>query len=83
MGAMTVRHLDAKSADRLRRRARAEGRSLNDLVVEILTRAAAEDERRERMRAQRPRAEALRAQLRRRFGEATPSEKLLREDRGR
>jgi plasmid stability protein len=83
MGAMTVRHLDPKAAAVLRRRARGEGRSMNDLVVEILTRAAAEDERRERMRAQRPRAEALRRQLRRRFGAPTPSEKLVREDRGR
>ena len=83
MGAMTIRHLDQKAADVLRRRARAEGRSMNDLVVEILTRAAAEDERRERMREQRPRAEALRRQLRRRFGVPTASEKLLRDDRRR
>ena len=83
MGAMTVRHLDPKTAEVLRRRARAEGRSMNDLVVAILTRAAAEDERRERMREQRPRAEALRRQLRRRFGAPAGSEKLLREDRGR
>ena len=83
MGAMTIRHLDQKAADVLRRRARAEGRSMNDLVVEILTRAAAEDERRQRMREQRPRAEALRRQLRRRFGVPTASEKLLRDDRRR
>jgi plasmid stability protein len=83
MGAMTIRHLDQKAADVLRRRARAEGRSMNDLVVEILTRAAAEDERRQRMREQRPRAEALRQQLRRRFGVPTASEKLLRDDRRR
>lgn len=83
MGAMTIRHLDPHAADVLRRRARAEGRSMNDLVVAILRRAAAEDERRERMREQRPRAEALRRQLRRRFGAPTPSEKLLRNDRRR
>jgi plasmid stability protein len=83
MGAMTIRNLDPKAAEVLRRRARAEGRSMNDLVVEILCRAAAEEERRRRMRGQRPRAEKLRAQLRRRFGAPTPSEKLLREDRRR
>ena len=83
MGAMTVRNLDPKVAEVLRRRARAEGRSMNDLVVEILSRAAADEERRRRMRAQRPRAERLRSALRRRFGAATPSEKLLREDRRR
>ena len=83
MGAMTVRNLDPKVAEALRRRARAEGRSMNDLVVEILSRAAEDEDRRRRMREQRPRAEKLRRALRRRFGEATPSEKLLREDRGK
>jgi plasmid stability protein len=83
MGAMTVRNLDPKVAGVLRRRARAEGRSMNDLVVEILSRAAEDDDRRRRMREQRPRAEKLRAALRRRFGPATPSERLLREDRRR
>ena len=56
---------------------------MNDLIVEILSRAAADVERRRRMREQRPRAEKLRRALRRRFGPATPSEKLLREDRRR
>jgi len=83
MGAMTIRNLDPKAAKVLRRRARAEGRSMNDLVVEILCRAAADEERRRRMRKQRPRAERLRQALRRRFGAPTPSEKLLREDRRR
>jgi plasmid stability protein len=83
MGAMTVRNLDPKVAEVLRRRARAEGRSMNDLIVEILTRAADDEDRRRRMRAQRPRAEKLRRALRRRFGVATPSEKLIREDRGK
>jgi plasmid stability protein len=83
MGAMTVRNLDPKVAAVLRERARAEGRSMNDLVVEILTRAADDDDRRRRMRQQRPRAEKLRRALRRRFGvPTTPSEKLIREDRG-
>lgn len=82
MGAMTVRNLDPKVAEALRQRARAEGRSMNDLVVEILSRAADDEERRNRMRAQRPRAEKLRRALRRRFGvPVTPSEKLIREDR--
>jgi len=83
MGAMTVRNLDPKVADVLRRRARAEGRSMNDLVVAILSRAAEDEDQRRRMRDQRPRAEKLRRALRRRFGTATPSEKLLREDRRR
>jgi hypothetical protein len=56
---------------------------MNDLVVEILCRAAADEERRRRMREQRPRAEKLRRALRRRFGTPAPSEKLLREDRRR
>ena len=83
MGAMTVRNLDPKVANVLRQRARAEGRSMNDLVVSILSRAAEEDDRLRRMRAQRPRVEKLRRALRRRFGASTPSEKLLREDRRR
>jgi hypothetical protein len=80
---MTVRNLDRKVAEVLRRRARAEGRSMNDLVVEILCRAAADEDRLRRMREQRPRAEKLRRALRRRFGAPTASEKLLREDRRR
>jgi plasmid stability protein len=83
MGAMTVRNLDPKVADVLRRRARAEGRSMNDLVVEILSRAAEDDDRRRRMREQRPRAEKLREAIRRRFGPSTRSETLIREDRRR
>jgi plasmid stability protein len=83
MGAMTIRNLDPKAAEVLRRRARAEGRSMNDLVVEILSRAAAEEDRRRRMREQRPRAERLRRALRRRFGAPAASEKLLRDDRRR
>lgn len=80
---MTVRNLDPRVLSMLRRRAQAEGRSLNSLVCEILSRAAEEDERRRRMRLQRPRVEALRRSIRRRFGKGTPSEKLLREDRRR
>ncbi len=83
MSAMTLRNLDPKVAEILRRRARAEGRSLNVLICDLLTRAAEDDERRRRMRRQRPRAELLRRELRRRFGEGTPSEKLIRKDRGR
>jgi hypothetical protein len=80
---MTVRNLDPKVAEVLRRRARVEGRSLNDLIVEILSRAAEDEDRRRRMRAQRPRASALRRALRRRFGTVESTEKLLREDRRR
>jgi hypothetical protein len=80
---MTLRNLDPKVAEVLRRRARVEGRSLNDLIVEILSRAAEDEARRRRMRAQRPRADALRRALRRRFGTVASTEKLLREDRRR
>jgi plasmid stability protein len=83
MGAMTVRNLDPKVAAVLRRRARDEGRSMNDLVVSILSRAAEDEDRRRRMKDQRPRAEKLRRALRRRFGTPTASEKLLRQDRRR
>ena len=83
MKAMTLRSLDPKVADTLRRRAQSEGRSLNALIVEILTRAARETDRRERIREHTPRRQALRAELERRFGRGTPSEKLVREDRKR
>jgi plasmid stability protein len=83
MGAMTLRNLDPEVVDTLRRRARAEGRSLNALICEILTREAHREARRERSRAQRPRAEALRRAIHRRHGEGTPAEKLVREDRKR
>jgi plasmid stability protein len=80
---MTLRNLDPAVAQVLRERARAEGRSLNALIVEILTRTAEDEERRRNMRAQRPRAVALRRRIRRRHGPGTPSEKLVREDRRR
>ena len=83
MGAMTLRNLDADVVEKLRRRARSEGRSLNSLICEILAREANEEERRERMRAQRSRVAALRESIRRRYGEGTPSEKLVRQDRRR
>jgi len=83
MGAMTLRNLDAEVTEALRRRARREGRSLNSLLCEILARAAEDDVRRERMRAQRPQVEALRRRLEKKFGEGTPSERLIREDRRR
>jgi plasmid stability protein len=83
MGAMTLRNLDAEVTEALRRRASREGRSLNSLICEILARAAEDDVRRERMRAQRPRVEALRRRLEKEFGEGTPSEELIREDRRR
>jgi plasmid stability protein len=83
MGAMTLRNLEPDVVAALRRRARRERRSLNALICEILTREAHNDERRERSRKQRPRMEALRESIRRRYGEGTPSEKLIREDRDR
>ena len=83
MGAMTLRNLEADVVEKLRRRARSEGRSLNSLICEILARAASEEERRARMRRQRPRVAALREAIRRGYGEGTPSEKLVRQDRRR
>jgi plasmid stability protein len=83
MAAMTLRNLEPDVVDALRRRARRDGRSLNALICEILTREARNEERRERSRAQRPRMEALREAIYRRYGEGTPSEKLIREDRRR
>ena len=83
MGAMTLRNLDPDVAEVLRRRAASEGRSLNALLCEILAREAREELRRERMRAQRPNAESLRRRIKRKFGEGTPSEELLRQDRRR
>ena len=83
MGAMTLRNLEPEVVEALRLRARREGRSLNSLICEVLTREARDVERRERMRAQRPRVEALREAIYRRYGEGTPAEKLVREDRRR
>jgi plasmid stability protein len=80
---MTLRNLDPEVADVLRRRAAREGRSLNALLCEILSDEAREELRRERMRAQRPEAAALRRRIKRRFGEGTGSEQLVREDRRR
>jgi len=83
MKAMTLRSLDPKVAETLRRRAQSEGRSLNALIVEILTRAAQEDERRRQIREQAPRRAELRRAIARRHGPGTPSAKLVREDRKR
>jgi plasmid stability protein len=83
MPAMTLRNLDPEVLETLRARAREEGRSLHSLICEILTRAAREDQRRARMREQRPEAERLRRRLERRGGKGTPSEKLVRADRRR
>lgn len=80
---MTLRNLDPDVAAVLRRRAAEEGRSLNSLICEILAREADEERRRDRIRAQRPRAERLKRDIERRFGPGTPSEKLIREDRRR
>ncbi len=83
MGAMTLRNLDPDVLEILRSRAREQGQSLNALICEILARAAEQDERRRRMREQRPRAERLRRATRSSHGPGTPSEKLVREDRRR
>ena len=83
MPAMTLRNLDPKAAEALRRRALREGRSLNALICDILTREAQEELRRERSRAQGSERDSLRRRIKRQFGEGTPSEKLIREDRRR
>ena len=83
MSAVTLRNLQSDVVETLRRRARSEKRSLNSLICEILAREASEELRRERMRAQRPRVEALRRAIGRRCGEGAPSEKLVRQDRRR
>ena len=75
MGAVTLRNLDPDVLETLRARAREQGRSLNALICEILARAAEQDERRRRMREQRPPAERLRRATRRSHGPSTPSEK--------
>jgi hypothetical protein len=80
--AMTLRNVDPKVAETLRRRAR--GQSLNALIVERLTQAAGEIERRERIQEQASRRVRLRREIARRFGPVSvPSERLLREDRRR
>ena len=81
MGAMTVRNLDPKVVSTLRRRAAARGRSLNSLVVEILTEEASREQRRERLATLIPRMDALRAKIAREFPVQTPSEILVREGR--
>jgi hypothetical protein len=53
------------------------------LICEILVQAADEEQRRGRMRAQRPQAERLQRRLDRRGGKGTPSQKLVRADRRR
>jgi hypothetical protein len=80
---MTLRNVSSDVLATLRRRAKDEGRSLNSLICDILAREAAEEERRRRALVQRPRVEALRESIRRRYGAGTPSEKLVREDRRR
>lgn len=83
MGAITLRNLEPEVVEALRLRAQREGRSLNALICEILTREARREARRARSRAQRPRLEALREEIYRRCGEGTPAEELVREDRER
>lgn len=84
MKAMTLRNVDPKVAETLRRRARARGQSLNSLIVELLSLAAEDIERRERIAEQESRRTRLRADLVRRFGRVrVPSERLVREDRSR
>ena len=81
MGAMTVRNLDPMVVSALRKRATAQGRSLNSLVVEILTEAAERERRRERLATLIPRMDALREKIAREFPVQTPSEILIRESR--
>lgn len=82
--AMTLRNVDPKVAETLRRRARERGQSLNALIVELLAQAADDIERRERIQARAGRRARLRAEIARRFGPVgVPSERLVREDRRR
>lgn len=84
MKVMTLRNVDPKVAETLRRRARARGQSLNALIVELLARAAEDIERRERIAAHASRRARLRGEMVRRFGRVrAPSEQLVREDRKR
>lgn len=83
MGAFTLRNLDSDVMAALRQQAKAEGRSLNSLICDILAREAQTLDRRARQRAQEPAREALRRRIRNEFGEGTPSELLVREDRNR
>ena len=78
-----MRNLDPDVMAALRRQAEADRRSLNSLICDILTREAQKLDRRARQRAQGPAREALRQRILREFGEGTPSEQLIREDRER
>lgn len=84
MKAMTLRNVDPRVADTLRRRARERGQSLNALIVELLARAAEDIERRQLIEAQAPKRARLRSEIARRFGRVrVPSERLIREDHKR
>ena len=78
-----MRNVDPEVLVSLRDRAGAEGRSLNSLICEILTREAQRLDRLARQRDQGPAREALRQRILEEFGEGSPSELLLREDRDR
>ena len=78
-----MRNLDSDVMAALRRQAEVEGRSLNSLIGDILTREAQKLDRRARQRAQGPAREALRQRIFEEFGEGTPSQQLIREDRDR
>ena len=83
MGAISLRNLDPAALATLRQRAETEGRSLNSLIRDILAREAQKFERRARQLAQTPAREALRQRILEEFGEGTPSEQMIREDRDR
>ena len=83
MGAMSLRNLDPKVAATLRERAEAESRSLNSLICDILTREALKLEKRARWIARRDAIDARAQAIFEEFGEGTPAEVLIREDRDR
>ena len=78
-----MRNVDPGVLATLRGRAQAEGRSLNSLICDILAREAQKLERLARKREQGPAREALRQRILEEFGEGSPSELLIREDRDR
>ena len=77
MPVLTVKNLDERLHEALKREADREGRSLNSFVVATLERAANEGMRRERMRESAEDLEAFVASL----AAGDNSAELLREDR--
>jgi hypothetical protein len=75
----TIRNIPDAVYQRLKQTARGQRRSLNGLIVQVLTREASELKHRRRMRASRKQLEKFVASL----PKLASSAKLIREDRGR